>query len=671
MPPDQASSEQATTAQLHHQNQMDLNLLSSENYNEVYDDPGNSVKAGGSRSQVYGGLLTRDRQPSPPRIRTRTRKGSKKDTTKALSPDETARQRGRPRLDTKDQTPAERRRTQIRLAQRAYRQRKETTISGLNKRVLSLERTIQDMHKAFLDFQDEANAVGLRNWNPALAGNLHRSAATFAELAKNGIHESDAEGEEMEVTQADEASAEAGGDILSSRDMRPQLAKHESDPGQQRRQPRTDAGLSTNSIWGYSPTFQHLLIAPDSQDQQQHPVQEIENVQMQNWDAPNAVISPSDQNFQLYPVQVPETFVAPPGPSPVDPKSFFQIPSFISNELPLPRTFSNAEKSFARRLVRRSLEAAIQLLTSPSSTPEEIGRFCKFTFCYSNRSRILNCLKNMVGRDANENLEFWHVPFYHEGGSGLHFPRVGIDATSDPPENWASPGPVGPTFQYTPETDHWNGVEKARVIQELGIDGEWFDSNDVEQYLRTKGIYLNGESSIVEITEPNDVPELGNTTATAPTTAASPSNTHSSVGGPQSPYNDFVPTNAVIYGNEELFNTDPLGYDDAVPDVDLDKIFAPFVPGGATKAINPAPEFDFNLFPQMNPMQPPIQTQTQPQVQEEASYFNLKAKKYVDVERLIDSQFFLSPFFPLSLLSSLPCPPSHLFKLFLIAPLMK
>src|SRR6266516_4726527 len=74
-----------------------------------------------------------DSNPSPKKKRRRSPKSDEEDGKK---------QRGRPRLDTHDETAADRRRTQIRLAQRAYRHRKETTISALKGRVNELERTI-------------------------------------------------------------------------------------------------------------------------------------------------------------------------------------------------------------------------------------------------------------------------------------------------------------------------------------------------------------------------------------------------------------------------------------------------------------------------------------------------------------------------------------------------
>ncbi|KAF8458105.1 hypothetical protein BGX38DRAFT_1265392 [Terfezia claveryi] len=73
------------------------------------------------------------------------------------------RQRGRPRLDTRDESPAERRRTQIRLAQRAYRLRKETTIASLRSRVAELETAIEGMQDAFTELHHTTTAIAGNN----------------------------------------------------------------------------------------------------------------------------------------------------------------------------------------------------------------------------------------------------------------------------------------------------------------------------------------------------------------------------------------------------------------------------------------------------------------------------------------------------------------------------
>lgn len=93
----------------HSQTPMDLDVLSTENYQRDYAQV-NSMQRGREHAPLFGitaDTRLRTNTPSPPagaRSR-RSRKGSLKGT----SADEasSARQRGRPRLDTKDQTAAE------------------------------------------------------------------------------------------------------------------------------------------------------------------------------------------------------------------------------------------------------------------------------------------------------------------------------------------------------------------------------------------------------------------------------------------------------------------------------------------------------------------------------------------------------------------------------------
>jgi hypothetical protein len=55
----------------------------------------------------------------------------------------------------------QRRRTQIRMAQRAYRQRKESTLDELRKRVSDLSKTIEVMNKTFLTCSDRLFASNM------------------------------------------------------------------------------------------------------------------------------------------------------------------------------------------------------------------------------------------------------------------------------------------------------------------------------------------------------------------------------------------------------------------------------------------------------------------------------------------------------------------------------
>ena len=91
------------------QTPMDLDVLSAENYQRDYMQV-NSMQRGREHAPLFG-IATENRlrtvTPSPP-AGTRARR-SRKESLKGTSADESsgARQRGRPRLDTKDQTAAE------------------------------------------------------------------------------------------------------------------------------------------------------------------------------------------------------------------------------------------------------------------------------------------------------------------------------------------------------------------------------------------------------------------------------------------------------------------------------------------------------------------------------------------------------------------------------------
>ena len=90
---------------------MDLDLLSAENYQEVPYNQSFSEQHDSGSVQMYGGFLASTthgtKVPNSPTSMT-TRRSSKKGIPKGVSADETAtRQRGRPRLDNRDQTASE------------------------------------------------------------------------------------------------------------------------------------------------------------------------------------------------------------------------------------------------------------------------------------------------------------------------------------------------------------------------------------------------------------------------------------------------------------------------------------------------------------------------------------------------------------------------------------
>lgn len=80
--------------------------------------------------------------------------------------------RGRPRLDTMDRTASDRRRTQIRLAQRAYRNRKDAALSSLEERVAKLEAANTKIRKQLCGLYELLRVEGVLDTRPYVAHRL-------------------------------------------------------------------------------------------------------------------------------------------------------------------------------------------------------------------------------------------------------------------------------------------------------------------------------------------------------------------------------------------------------------------------------------------------------------------------------------------------------------------
>ncbi|OAA34027.1 bZIP transcription factor, bZIP-1 [Metarhizium rileyi] len=101
------------------------------------------------------------------------------------------RKRGRPRNATDDQQAPERRRRQLRVAQQAYRQRKETTIVNLQSRVQELESGIEELCESFLSFSTLLFKAGILQNQPRVTAALQKMTQQCVSLAKRGCDEAE------------------------------------------------------------------------------------------------------------------------------------------------------------------------------------------------------------------------------------------------------------------------------------------------------------------------------------------------------------------------------------------------------------------------------------------------------------------------------------------------
>ncbi|GIC94970.1 bZIP transcription factor [Aspergillus udagawae] len=101
------------------------------------------------------------------------------------------RKRGRPRTVTDDQRVHERRRKQLRVAQQAYRKRKETTIVKLQSRVQELESGIEELSESFLSFSNLLFEAGILQNQPRVTAALQKITQQCVSLAKSGCDEAE------------------------------------------------------------------------------------------------------------------------------------------------------------------------------------------------------------------------------------------------------------------------------------------------------------------------------------------------------------------------------------------------------------------------------------------------------------------------------------------------
>lgn len=336
------------------------------------------------------------------------------------------------------------------------------------------------MNKSFLNFNDNVISSGLLRSKPELAQELRRTTERFLNLAKTAAPDSDHEEDAMEDPVRETSPSASPRKASFSASMQPTNARnHESRIEQPLGYEVTYEEAENEDIEDIS-TEANILrqstSSPDREDLERRRSTE------QEW----ALIN----TYQQYNFQVPDmssfpNLLSPTVERPLKPQS--------------PYTYSFQETTFARRLHRACLERAFRLLTNPAADQEELSRAFRFTFCFSNKKRMLLRFQELLKRGAGDSLENWNVPFFRVGGAGTHYPRHDEQGKPIYPPNMHSPakafGPAPFLLVETPRDEE----TVTKMLEAIGFDGEWFDSHDVEQYLREKGIHLDGHSTFVDI----------------------------------------------------------------------------------------------------------------------------------------------------------------------------
>jgi len=207
----------------------------------------------------------------------------------------------------------------------------------------------------------------------------------------------------------------------------------------------------------------------------------------------------------------------------------FSNPSPYSS-LPLPRTYTSQEATFGRRLHRFASERALLLISMPNPPPDRFQRVFGFCLLMETREAIHQRLRRTVGRNIQENLSNWQYPFYNLGGAGTHFDlsslgtqRVGNQGTIDvlKPQNTAgfSTGPFTPDISDIRD----GSIDKEMHMDLQGFRGDYFDCDEVEIYLRQRGVTIPPGADFVTVEV--DPAGLGANSITATTIHGSTGNT--------------------------------------------------------------------------------------------------------------------------------------------------
>ncbi|KAK4504088.1 hypothetical protein PRZ48_005003 [Zasmidium cellare] len=440
--------------------------------------------------------------------------------------------RGRPRVEKQDESAADRRRTQIRMAQRAYRQRKESTLEELRKRVSELTNMIELMNKAFIDCRDKMVASGLP------ANQIHDMRETSMQFeallkcARNPGEECD-----PEITQIIQQSSGDGDKSTEPKNVPSWMDEAAVQAVSKARAPTAQVGMGYEMYADQGADAMAIDYLGDfGQSQALTP-------------AKPGSLSSFDAAFRM------------------DMPSQINIPPSLTT----PMTYSFQETTFGRRLHRACLEQGYQLLLDPERRPHTYERVFKLSLMSRDRGKLTTAMKALLDRGPHENLHT-NVPLIHVGGAGTHYPRRDPFGNMQPKRESWNLGVVGPQTLALLENAARDNLTTDMSVDIVGFEGEWFDPYDVEGYLHEKGIFIDPSSSFAEA-EVYANPAASSTTSTF-SSATSPKTPDATRGardsGPPRPFDqdqlEFLSRYDALPGEVNDFTTmnlTDIGFSDA------------------------------------------------------------------------------------------------------------
>ncbi|KAF4972104.1 hypothetical protein FSARC_1244 [Fusarium sarcochroum] len=391
------------------------------------------------------------------------------------------RSRGRPRLDTRDETAQERRRTQIRLAQRAYRNRKDTAITTLEDKVKELEDANESMGKEFMNFFDFVLSQGMLEGAPEVARRLNDTTRKFLSFTRKSAE--DPSRDDLYETPAP-IQEQSRAPIQSPE-------RHKSSSGTSN-SPSEEFIAPNPPAFSAAPQEKHLA-TPQRVDAS------IRQQATPPLNLPYVIITMPTSENASFPVYDTQTPVA------LDHNPFLQSPF---PGVPSPSSYASHERSFGRRLQRATLEAGLRLASMNNPPPHRYAQVFGFCLLFEPRESIIRRMSSTLARVSQESLFVWRFPFTNLGGTGTFFPNngetgnypgMGANGSALPIGNQGLAQPMKPAemtgfsmgpFDPTTESARDDRIDARMRMMHKGFEGDFFDADEVEKYLRQRGVVI-------------------------------------------------------------------------------------------------------------------------------------------------------------------------------------
>ncbi|KAF5621417.1 bzip family transcription factor [Fusarium tjaetaba] len=400
------------------------------------------------------------------------------------------RSRGRPRLDTRDETAQDRRRTQIRLAQRAYRNRKDTAITTLEDKVKDLEDANENMSKEFMNFFDFVLSQGMLEGAPEVARRLNDTTRKFLSLTRKSADDSNRDG--IEDTPA---SAQSQEQVVSQPPGRHPSGSDSSTSGS------GSGEFMLQNPPGFSASQEKSLSTP------RRPDPTIRQQATPPLNLPYEIITMPTTDNASFPIYNTQTTI-----------SFEQNP-FLQSPFPnvhSPATYAPQERSFGRRLQRATLEAGLRLASMANPPPHRYAEVFGFCLLFEPRESIIRRISSTLARVSQESMFVWSYPFTNLGGAGTFFANngeagvntaTGANGNAIPLGNQGLAQPLKPQemtgfsmgpFNQDVEATKGDHIDKRMRMMYQGFEGDFFDADEVETYLRQRGIMIPANVDFVD-----------------------------------------------------------------------------------------------------------------------------------------------------------------------------